>query len=160
MMHKAWCSIEEVPYYFPRSSIKLQGHKGWIIKDFNPIWVRLLAWSQLSDPSDLPCFPKKTYLKVPSTKCWSFCAALLVFKTMFSLFAVIRLAGVVLTSWTQHAHWTVSSYLHLNVETPLSSVCASQTLQFKEITGNASSLIHCGLVMPYGDIDLGQHWLR
>ena len=22
------------------------------------------------------------------------------------------------------------------------------------------SLTHCGLVMPYGDIDLGQHWLR
>ena len=21
-------------------------------------------------------------------------------------------------------------------------------------------LIHCGLVMPYGDIDMGQHWLR
>ena len=21
-------------------------------------------------------------------------------------------------------------------------------------------LTHCGLVMPYGDIDLGQHWLR
>ena len=28
MMHKAWCSIEEVPYCFPRSSIKFQGHKG------------------------------------------------------------------------------------------------------------------------------------
>ena len=22
------------------------------------------------------------------------------------------------------------------------------------------SLTHCGLVMPYGDIDLGRHWLR
>ena len=28
-MHKAWCSIEEVPYYFFRSSIKFQGHAGW-----------------------------------------------------------------------------------------------------------------------------------
>ena len=27
-MHKAWCSIEEVPYCFPRSSIKFQGHTG------------------------------------------------------------------------------------------------------------------------------------
>ena len=26
MMHKAWSSIEEVPYCFPRSSIKFQGH--------------------------------------------------------------------------------------------------------------------------------------
>ena len=27
-----------------------------IIDDFNPIWVRLLRRSQLSNPSDLPCF--------------------------------------------------------------------------------------------------------
>ena len=26
MIHKAWCSTEEVPYYFSRSSIKFQGH--------------------------------------------------------------------------------------------------------------------------------------
>ena len=29
MMHKAWFSIEDVPYYFSRSSIKFQGHTGW-----------------------------------------------------------------------------------------------------------------------------------
>ena len=28
MMHKAWSSIEEVPYCFPRSSIKFQGRMG------------------------------------------------------------------------------------------------------------------------------------
>ena len=28
IMHKAGCSIEEVPYYFSRSSIKFQGHTG------------------------------------------------------------------------------------------------------------------------------------
>ena len=28
MMHKASCSIEEVPYCFPGSSIKFQGHTG------------------------------------------------------------------------------------------------------------------------------------
>ena len=28
MLHKAWCSIEEVPYYFSRSYIKFQGHRG------------------------------------------------------------------------------------------------------------------------------------
>ena len=33
MIHKAWCSIEEVPYCFPRSSIKFQGHTGWKIND-------------------------------------------------------------------------------------------------------------------------------
>ena len=56
MMHKSWCSIEEMPYCFPRSFIKFQGHTGWLIDDLNPIWVRLLDRSQLSNPSDLPCF--------------------------------------------------------------------------------------------------------
>ena len=55
MMHKAWCSIEVVPYYFLGSSIKFQGHTGWKIDDFNSIWVRLLGRSQLSNPSELPC---------------------------------------------------------------------------------------------------------
>ena len=38
MMHKAWCSKEEVPYGFSRSSITFQGHTGWKIDDLNPIW--------------------------------------------------------------------------------------------------------------------------
>ena len=55
MMHKTWCSIEEVPRFLLRSSIKFEGHTGWKI-DLNPIWVRLLGQSQLSNPSDLPCW--------------------------------------------------------------------------------------------------------
>ena len=34
MMHKAWCSIEEVPFYFSGSSIKFQGHTGWKKRQF------------------------------------------------------------------------------------------------------------------------------
>ena len=49
-------SIEEVPYCFLGSSFKFQGHTVWKIDDLNPIWVRLLGRSQLSNPSDLPCF--------------------------------------------------------------------------------------------------------
>ena len=58
MIHKAWRtgSIEEVSYCFSRSSIKFQGHTGWKIDDFNPIPARLLGRSQLSNPSDLPCY--------------------------------------------------------------------------------------------------------
>ena len=56
MMHNALCSIEEVLCYFSGSSIKFRGHTGWKIDDSNPIWVRLLGRSQLSNPSDLPCF--------------------------------------------------------------------------------------------------------
>ena len=109
MMHKAWSSIKEAPYCFPRSYVKWQVHMAkniiefdpdwefpdcnssfnslmelkWYTKldqmwyrrnallffgvihqisrthrrktgDFNPIWVRLLGRSQLSNPSDLP----------------------------------------------------------------------------------------------------------
>ena len=58
-MAMKWCKKlkveEEVPYCFFESSIKFQGHKGWKIDDLNPIWVRLLGRSQLSNPSDLPC---------------------------------------------------------------------------------------------------------
>ena len=55
MMHKAWSSIEEVPYCFARSSIKFDGHTGGKIDDFES-YLRLLGRSQLSNPSDLPCF--------------------------------------------------------------------------------------------------------
>ena len=53
-MHKDWYSLDEVPYCFLRSSIKFLGHMGWKISDLNQVWVRLLGWSQLSNPSDLP----------------------------------------------------------------------------------------------------------
>ena len=56
MMHQAWCTNEEVPYCFTRSSMKFQVHASWKINDLNPFWVRLLVRSQLSYPSDLPCF--------------------------------------------------------------------------------------------------------
>ena len=36
MMHKAWCSIKEVPYCFPRSSIKVQGHTA----EKSMIWIK------------------------------------------------------------------------------------------------------------------------
>ena len=45
MIHKAWCSIEEVPYYFSRSYIKFQGHTCWKIDDLDQIWARLLVRS-------------------------------------------------------------------------------------------------------------------
>ena len=41
MVHKVWSGIEEVPYYFPRSSIKFQGYWGTKIDDLVPISVLL-----------------------------------------------------------------------------------------------------------------------
>ena len=39
MSHKAWNSKGEMPYSFPRSSIKFQGHTGQNITDFDPNWA-------------------------------------------------------------------------------------------------------------------------
>ena len=38
MLHKAWNSKGEIPYCFPRSSIKFQGHTVQNITDFYPNW--------------------------------------------------------------------------------------------------------------------------
>ena len=52
-MHKAWRSIEEVPYCFVSSSINFQGHTDWNWRFESSL--RLPGRSQLSNPSDLPC---------------------------------------------------------------------------------------------------------
>ena len=39
MMRKAWSSIEDVPYCFLRSSVKIQGHTGQKIANFDPNWA-------------------------------------------------------------------------------------------------------------------------
>ena len=31
---------------------------------------------------------------------------------------------------------------------------------FANVSASLNELTHCGLVTPYGDIDLGQHWVR
>ena len=39
MMHKAWSSIEEMPYCFWGSSVKFVGHTAKKIVDFDPNWA-------------------------------------------------------------------------------------------------------------------------
>ena len=39
MMHKAWSSVQEVPYCFWRSSVKFQGHTALEIAEFDPDWA-------------------------------------------------------------------------------------------------------------------------
>ena len=39
MLHKAWNSKGEMPYCFPRSAIKFQGHTVQNITDFDPNWA-------------------------------------------------------------------------------------------------------------------------
>ena len=53
MMHKAWSSIEEMPNYFSRSSIKFQCHTGQKIADCDPNWAFPNCNSILISPMDL-----------------------------------------------------------------------------------------------------------
>ena len=58
MMHKAWCSIEEVPYCFSRSSIKFQGHPVQKIANFALNWVFPDCNSSLDSPMAMKCCTK------------------------------------------------------------------------------------------------------
>ena len=50
MLHKAWSSIEEVPYCFSRSSVKFQGHTALKIVEFDPDWGFPDCYSSLNCP--------------------------------------------------------------------------------------------------------------
>ena len=100
MMHKAWCSIEEVPYCFPRPSIKFQGHKGQKIDDLDQIWARLLGRSQLSNPSDLPC--SRSYVKLQG----HMAIKIVDFKVICQ---ISRSHGSIVFSCDQAAIWLVQS---------------------------------------------------
>ena len=52
MIHRAWSSIEEMPYCFSRSSVKLQGHTTLKIVEFDPNWAFPDCNSNLNSPMD------------------------------------------------------------------------------------------------------------
>ena len=55
MMHKAWSSIEEVPYCFARSHVKFQGHTALKIVEFDPNWAFPDCNSSLNSPMAMKC---------------------------------------------------------------------------------------------------------
>ena len=58
MIHKAWSSIEEVPYCFSRSSVKFQGHTAVKIVEFDPNWAFPDCNSSLNSPMAMKCCTK------------------------------------------------------------------------------------------------------
>ena len=58
MMHRAWSSIEEVPYCFSRSYVKLQGLTALKIVDFDPNWGFPDCNSSLNSPMAMKCCTK------------------------------------------------------------------------------------------------------
>ena len=58
MMHKAWSSIEELPYCFSRSSVKFEGHMAKKIVDFYPNWAFPDCNSSLNSPMGMKWYTK------------------------------------------------------------------------------------------------------
>ena len=58
MIHKAWSSIEEVPYCFSRSSVKFQGHIALKIVEFDSNWASPDCNSSLNSPMAMKCSTK------------------------------------------------------------------------------------------------------
>ena len=58
MMHRAWCSIVEVPYGFSRSYVKFQGHTALKIVEFDPNWAFPDCNSSLNSPMAMKCCTK------------------------------------------------------------------------------------------------------
>ena len=58
MMHKAWSSIEEVPFRFWRSSVKFQGHLALKIVEFDSNWAFPDCNSSLNSPMAMKCCTK------------------------------------------------------------------------------------------------------
>ena len=58
MMHKAWSSVEEVPYCFARSSVKFQRRKALKIVKFDPDWAFPDCNSSLNSPMAMKCCTK------------------------------------------------------------------------------------------------------
>ena len=63
MMNKAWSSIEEVPYCFSRSYVKLQGHTAKKIVDFDPNWAFPDCNSSLNSWMAMKCCTKLETVK-------------------------------------------------------------------------------------------------
>ena len=58
MMHRAWSSIEEVPYCFSRSYVKFQGHTALKIVEFDPNRAFPDCNCSLNSPMAMKCCTK------------------------------------------------------------------------------------------------------
>ena len=64
------------------------------------------------------------------------------------------------SSWRSNVHIGWGDGLPLNRQITITSTKDEIIHWHKYITPGLNELTHCGLVTPYGNIDLGQHWLR
>ena len=58
MMHRAWSSIVEVPYFLSRSYVQFQGHTALKIVEFYPNWAFPDSNASLNSPMAMKCCTK------------------------------------------------------------------------------------------------------
>ena len=131
-MHKAWSSIEEVPYCFSRSSVKFQGHIALKIVEFDPNWAFPDCNSSLNSPMAMKCCTK---LETAKKRCH------IVFQGHPSNFKVTRdKTSTILTqigrfrtigrsqlsnpsdlpcwTWNIYFNWRIVVFLHISIILP------------------------------------------
>ena len=165
MMHKAWSNIEEVPYCFSRSCVKLQGHTALKIVEFYPNWAFPDSNSSLNSPMAMKCCTK---LETATERCP------IVFQGHPSNFKVTRdKTSPILTQIGRF--WTIGRS-QLSNPSDLPCLCRGQWSNWLWtnytslpaawiLNANAGvvKLTHCGftgLVTNCGCRDLGHHWSK
>ena len=109
MMHKAWSSIEEVPYCFARSSVQFQGCTALKIVEFDPDWAFPDCNSSLNSPMVTKWCTK---LEVAQKRCpIVFSCDQAALQMVFSVCPSVRLSVCLshLFSCDQAALWMVQS---------------------------------------------------
>ena len=120
MMHKAWSSIEEVPYCFSRPSVKSQGHTALKIVEFDPNWPFPDSNSSLNTPMATKwCTKLEVALKrCPIVFSCDQAALWMVFSVRLSVCPSVRLSvrlshlfdyvPIIVSSWNfqELSHWT------------------------------------------------------
>ena len=111
MLHKAWSSIEEVPYCFWRSSVKFQGHTALKIVQFDPDWAFPDCNSSLnSSMATKWCTKLEVALKrCPIVFSCDQAALQMVFSICLSVCPSVR-PSVCLSHLFHHVHIIVSSW--------------------------------------------------
>ena len=159
MMHKAWSCIKEVPYCFARSSLEFQCRTALKFVKFDPDWAFPDCNSSLNSPMATKWCTK---LEVAKKRCP------IVLQGHLSNLTVTRAEK--LKIWIQFeitrpvaaikslrfALFLIKYFNYQHCLSVRNKVCF---YVYSKDWGQ-QGLIHCNLVTPYGDIGLGQHWLR
>ena len=150
MMHRAWSSIVEVPYCFSRSYVKFQGHTALKIVKFDPNGAFPDSNSSLNSPMAMKCCTK---LETAKERCP------IVFQGHPSNFKVTRDKTSLILTQIRRFRTIGRSQLSNPSDLPCLSGNVEGLVMFHCVSLGRHYLTDCGLVVPYGNMDLGHYWL-